>query len=274
MLGNNVKAKIADAFGSASCSYDLSARLQRYSGQILLNNLTIHQATKKGVESLNKYVLDLGAGTGYFSELLHDQGYQVLGLDLSKSMLNFAKTSRDNNITWLNADVHQLPLKDNSVDIIFSNLMIQWCNPLSAALAEIKRVLKPGGIVVISTLLDGTLAELKQSWSCVDNDEHVLDFKELNTIESTLDKSGLSIVKQDHHNVVLDYQSVKHLAVELKSLGANHVPNKKNKGLAGKSSWQKMTRAYEEYKLEQGLYPATYNLYTAMLLKSEVKVSS
>lgn len=83
-------------------------------------------------------------------------------------MLEQAKASSSETIRWLNADAEQLPVPDNSTDLIFSNLMIQWSTRPELVLAECQRILKPGGILAISTLLAGTLEELKQAWAYAD----------------------------------------------------------------------------------------------------------
>ncbi|WNC70491.1 malonyl-ACP O-methyltransferase BioC [Thalassotalea psychrophila] len=259
MPSEQIKLQIANTFGNASSSYDDSARLQRYSGELLLSKLP------KNTDSV---VLDLGSGTGYFAEVLATKFNTVIGLDLSKEMLNFSKLNRNKNINWLNADMHNIPLADNSVDIVFSNLAIQWCNPLTDAFIEIKRILKPDGVLIFSSLLDGTLTELKQSWLSVDNDDHVIDFNELIDIENSLQISGLSITKLEKKPVVLDYDNVRHLAKELKNLGASKVPNRARKGLSGKNRWKKMTQAYDGYLTKQGVYPATYQLCTGMVMNT------
>ena len=116
MANQVTQIKIARSFGAASKSYDVSARLQRYSGKHLLpwlpnrNDLT---------------VIDLGAGTGFFTDILASKFEQVIGVDLSSQMLNFAKNTRNKNIKWVNANASNLPFQDNSVDLIYSNLMIQ-----------------------------------------------------------------------------------------------------------------------------------------------------
>lgn len=250
--------KIAKSFGSASSSYDTSARLQRYCGKHLMpwlpnrNDLT---------------ALDLGAGTGFFTELLASRYQQVIGLDISKKMLNYAKDNRDNTIYWLEADAYKIPLQDKSIDLVYSNLMIQWCDPLNLVLNEVMRVLKPGGLFVFSTLIDGTLFELKSAWAQVDNDQHVIDFKpecEIRTLLSGPDRKLLDAKQQD---VVLEYENVLHLAHELKSLGANHVPKKQAKGLAGKDKWQRMTKSYQDFIEPSGIYPATYKAFSGVVVK-------
>ena len=249
---------IARSFGSASASYDISARLQRYCGKHLMpwlpnrNDLT---------------VLDLGSGTGFFTDLLASRYQQVIGLDVSKKMLNFAKENRNKTIHWLEADAYKIPLQDNSIDFVYSNLMIQWCDPLDLVLDEIMRVLKPGGLFVFSTLVDGTLFELKSSWAEVDNDKHVIDFKPENEIRPLLDGADRKLLNAKQQDIILEYENVLHLAHELKSLGANHVPKKQGKGLAGKDKWQQMTQNYQQFLEPNGIYPATYKAFSGLVVK-------
>lgn len=250
--------KIAKSFGSASSSYDTSARLQRYCGKHLMpwlpnrNDLT---------------ALDLGAGTGFFTELLASRYQQVVGLDISKKMLNYAKENRNSTIYWLEADAYKIPLQDKSVDLVYSNLMIQWCDPLDLVLNEVMRVLKPGGLFVFSTLIDGTLFELKSAWAQVDEDQHVIDFKPECDIRPLLNGPDRKLLDAKQQDIVLEYENVLHLAHELKSLGANHVPKKQAKGLAGKDKWQKMTKSYQNFIEPSGIYPATYKSFSGVVVK-------
>lgn len=252
------KVKIAQSFGSASESYDISARLQRFSGKHLMpwlpnrNDLT---------------VLDLGSGTGFFTDLLASSYQQVIGLDLSKGMLRFAKENRNKDITWLEADVHKIPLKDESVDFIYSNLVIQWCDPLDLAITEMLRVLKPGGLIIFTTLVDGTLHELKSSWRQVDDDQHVIDFKAESELNKLFNSENSSVLEHKCQDIVLEYQNVIHLARELKGLGANHLPEKRNRGLSGKDKWFAMTEHYQDFLEPSGIYPATYRLYSGLVTK-------
>ncbi|MFT5635074.1 MAG: malonyl-CoA O-methyltransferase [Cognaticolwellia sp.] len=249
---------IARSFGSASTSYDIAARLQRYCGKHLMpwlpnrNDLT---------------ALDLGAGTGFFTELLASRYQRVIGVDISKKMLGFAKANRKKAIHWLEADAYKIPLQDNSIDLVYSNLMIQWCDPLDLVLNEVMRVLKPGGLFVFSTLVDGTLFELKSAWAQVDNDQHVIDFKPESDIRPLFDGTDRKLLDAKQQDIVLEYENVLHLAHELKSLGANHVPKKQGKGLAGKDKWQKMTKNYQDFLEPSGIYPATYKVFSGLVIK-------
>ncbi len=250
--------KIAKSFGEASTSYDVSARLQRYCGKHLMpwlpnrNDLT---------------VLDLGSGTGYFTELLASRYQDVIGVDISTKMLRFAQNNRDNSIHWLEADAYKLPLQENSIDFVYSNLMIQWCEPLDKVLNEVMRVLKPGGVFVFSTLVDGTLFELKSAWAQVDNDRHVIDFKPEREIKQLFEGTDRKLLNAKQQDIVLEYESVLHLAHELKGLGANHVPKKQGKGLAGKEKWQKMSKSYQDFLEPNNIYPATYKIFSGLVVK-------
>ena len=68
-------------------------------------------------------------------------------------------------------------------------------------------------------------------------------------------------------NAALEYQNVIHLARELKGLGANHLPKKQNRGLSGKDKWFKMTDHYQDFCEPNGIYPATYRLYSGLVVK-------
>lgn len=261
------RVKIARSFGSASNSYDISARLQRYSGKHLMPWLPKLKSQQDDFR-----VIDLGSGTGFFSDILASQYPTVIGVDLSKQMLNFAAENRSNKLNWLAADAYKLPLQDNSIDLIYSNLMIQWCDPLEPVLAEVMRILKPGGYFIFATLTDGTLFELKTAWQAVDNDQHVIDFKREQTLTNLCNFDGKDfsslLIEHQTQDIVLEYDSVLHLAKELKGLGANQVPNKRGKGLAGKDKWQKMTSSYQKFVESDGVYPATYCVYSGVVVKN------
>jgi malonyl-CoA O-methyltransferase len=88
-------------------------------------------------------------------------------------MVHEARAMHGGKLRGLCADAEQLPLADASVDVIFSNLALQWCEDLPGAMCEIARVLVRGGCAAICTLGADTLWELRAAWRTVDQSVHV-----------------------------------------------------------------------------------------------------
>ena len=176
------KDAISQAFGKAANGYDKHAAFQRDVGMRLMAKLPQNLT--------NKRVLDLGCGTGYFSQKLIERGADVVCFDLSLAMLAQAKNRcGDDHVAYLQGDAEQLPFADNQFDYVFSSLALQWCQYLTIPLMEIRRVTKLGGKAVFSTLLDGSLYELKQAWQKIDSYQHVNDFGALNQVNIALAQS-------------------------------------------------------------------------------------
>lgn len=152
------RRRVAGAFSRASTRYPDLARAQQQMGEALWPLLP---------ERADK-VLDLGCGPGHWSRRLaarFGRDCRVLGLDLAPGMLEVASREGTANIDWLCADAACLPLAAHQVDLVFSNLAIQWCPDLDGVMSELHRVLRPGGRAVINTLGPGTLREVGQAWS-------------------------------------------------------------------------------------------------------------
>ena len=88
-------------------------------------------------------------------------------MDIAPGMLERARRQS----RWLRrfarvrADAYSLPFRDGAFELVFSSLMLQWCDDLDAVFAEIARVLAPGGLLLFSTFGPGTLAELREAWA-------------------------------------------------------------------------------------------------------------
>ena len=258
------KIDIARSFGKAAESYDQAAHFQRWVGNELLARI-------KGDEYQS--VLDIGCGTGFFASGLVDKSRSsekfYLGLDLALPMLEHGKRERnlDSDSHWLAGDAENLPFIDGSVDLAFSSLAIQWCSDLPALFKEIYRVLKPGGIFAFSTLLDGSLKELKASWSKVDGYQHVNQFALVDEYREPAEFAGFQNVICDQVSHVLFYDQVRELTRELKGIGAHNMTEKRPSGLTGKSKLKQFLSSYESFRNESGKLPATYEVLLCVLSK-------
>ncbi|PAV26340.1 malonyl-CoA O-methyltransferase [Tamilnaduibacter salinus] len=243
------KPDVARDFGAAASGYDGAARLQRHMGDQLLSQCRLSHASA---------VTDLGCGTGWFTARLAEAlpGARFTGVDLSPGMLAQARSSRRMDADWVVADAEQLPLADNSQDLVFSNLMIQWCDAPGRVLAECRRVLRPGGQLLVSTLLDGTLRELRQAWQVADP-----DVPHVNRFETP--EGWSQIVSQAFHGarltretVTLGYESPRALLRELKELGAHNKSPSRRKTATAPARLRACFDAYP--RLGDGRVEATY----------------
>ena len=254
------KQKIAQSFGLAANTYDSVAHFQRWVGDNLM---------AKTPECAPRTMVDLGSGTGYFSELLKNKFPQAnyIGMDLSENMSRFAKVHHSSACSWVTGDAESLPFQNNSIDLIFSSLAIQWCSNLPLLMKEIERVLKPTGHFVFSTLLDGSLEELKVAWSEVDDKQHVNDFFLKQDYQQAVLESGLTVGLLSAETKVLKYQKVAELMRELKGLGAHNLNDERSTALMGKKKLSGVISAYEQFRLDCAYLPASYEVLWGVLQK-------
>ena len=90
-------------------------------------------------------VLDLACGSGPMSRELAQPGRTVIGLDLSEAELELAAERGPG--PWLRADALRLPFADQSIDVVTSSLGLAVVQPMDRVLAEVARVLRPGGVL-------------------------------------------------------------------------------------------------------------------------------
>ncbi len=249
------KAKIKRSFAAASVTYDSVAVLQRTVGNELLRSI---DTTK-----LNGTLLDLGCGTGFLTgELLaHSSHETIIALDIALSMLQTtqAKLADKHDIIYVCADAEQLPLVEQSIDSVISNLALQWCRNLEAVFTGIKRVLKPDGQLVFSTFGPQTLHELKSAWSEVDHYNHVNEFYSEAQLKQSLQQAGFKNSQIKSKLYTSRYDSVWTLMQELKHLGAHHVIAGRNKKFTTKTAMQQMIAAYENHRVRDQI-PATFEV--------------
>jgi malonyl-CoA O-methyltransferase len=208
-------------------------------------------------------VLDLGCGTGRVSRELKRRypRARVIALDLAPGMLREARRYQRpwRRFERLCGDALRLPLRDGSVDLIFSNLMLQWCEPLGAALAEVRRVLKASGFFAFSTFGPDTLYELRGAWAQADGYNHVNHFSDMHEVGDVLVHAGLMEPVLDVDRIEVGYPDVVTLMRDLKAIGAHNVTAGRPRALAGRARLARVQQAYENFRRDERL-PATYEV--------------
>lgn len=254
-------SRVGASFDRAAKDYDAAAFLQREVGERLLERMDL-------MANVPTRILDVGCGTGRPTLALQKlyPKARVIGADLAPGMLKLAAKKQPRLGGWFGsradfvcAEASQLPLADASCDLIYASLILQWCEDLDATLLEWRRLLKPHGLLLFSTLGPDTLKELRTAWSVVDGYNHVNRFLDMHDVGDAIIRAGFVEPVMDVEHITLTYQDATGLMRDLKSIGAHNVTAGRRRGLMGRGRLKAFADAYEKFRIE-GRLPATYEV--------------
>lgn len=160
------KEQVAKMFDNISDNYDGLNRVISFGIDV--------KWRKKVVEIIGKnnpkQILDIATGTGDLAIMMASlQPDRIVGLDISEGMLNvgkekIAKANLNNIIEMIVGDSEEMPFKDNTFDAITVSFGVRNFAHLDKGLTEIKRVLKPGGTLVVLETSNPTKFPFKQGY--------------------------------------------------------------------------------------------------------------
>ena len=248
--------RVRAAFDAAAADYDAVAVVQAEVRQRLLERLELFRIKPRRI-------LDAGCGTGHGARALlqHYRGAGLVALDLAPGMLKAARSRKP----WLRrldvvcGDAAAVPLADDSVDLVFSNLMLQWCNDPDQVFAEFRRVLRPHGLLLFATFGPDTLKELRAAWGAADGHTHVSRFIDMHDLGDALVRAGLREPVMDMEQLTLTYAEVRDLMRDLKTMGARNATTGRSRGLTGRRRMAVVEEHYERLRRD-GRLPATWEV--------------
>ena len=248
-------------FERAARTYDGAAVLHREIGRRLVEHL-------EPIRIEPARVLDLGCGTGSMFDTLARRfpAAQLVGVDVAFAM---AQGARSRSGWWRRAfaprvprlvcaDAQRLPIAQGTIDLVFSNLMLQWCDP-AAVFAEAARIQPAGGLLMFSSFGPDTLMELREAFHAFDSTPHVHSFPDMHDLGDALVHAGFADPVMEMERVTVEYATVEALAQDLRATGARNAAAGRMRGLASRRAWSRMTARYEE-KRRGGALPATYEV--------------
>jgi malonyl-CoA O-methyltransferase len=257
------KRHVRRSFERAAATYDAAAVLQREVERRMFERLDY-------VKLAPSAILDAGSGTGTGTRELVRRypKARVIALDIALTMLRAVGGPR----SWLQrmgvgrspiarvcGDVERLPLQSGSVDLIWSNVTLQWATDLPSTLKELRRVLRPGGLLMLSTFGPDTLKELRAAFAAADGHSHVNRFIDMHDIGDMLVHARLADPVMDMEHITMTYGTVRDLMRDLKAIGAHNVTAGRPRGLGGRQALAAVEEYYEAWR-RNGVLPATYEV--------------
>jgi malonyl-CoA O-methyltransferase len=243
-------------FERSAGTYDEYAVLQRKVAEEMLERLQL-------INLSPSYVIDVGCGTGFCTRQLHKiwTRAHIVGIDLAAGMVHQASGQKGwfSKQAYCQADAALLPLSDASIDVVFSNLMLQWCEPV-AVFNEFRRVLSENGLLMFSSFGPDTLKELRHAWAAIDDRPHVIDFADMHDHGDALLQVGFREPVMDVDRFTLTYSDVLGLLRDLHGIGSRNTMAGRRTGLMGRDVIYRLEQAYRQFADNEQRLPASYEV--------------
>jgi len=251
------KPSIKKSFNRAAKSFDLAAIFH----DEVLNRL-LHRL--QYIRHYPATVIDVGCGTGKALNGLFKTypRSKIFSLDLAYSMLQQARQQYGllRKKRLVNSDMERMPFADDSFDLLFSNLALQWANDLGGTLREFARIGRSGSLLMFATLGPGTLKELRESWFEIDRNPHVHQLIDMHDIGDAMMAAGFSQPVVDAETIRLEYREFRQILEDLKNTGASNADKNRSRGLMTPARLERMEQAYRRLGCDEGKYIASYEV--------------
>lgn len=202
---------------------------------------------KSGMDILILGYRDGRIARGLSQFLTHDD--KVYACDISSSVLTLSQNKH--TTYFIVADDEALPFREQSFDMIISNLSLHNVNEASKVLTRFRSLLRAGGIFFAATFGDATLRDIKRAIISTEEGNIVARIQPFNRVTDwpiVLHKCGFQEIVVDVNMIEIEYESLYHLFRDLKNMGEGNTFRKFYKPITRSA----MDRAWELYKRSVG----------------------
>jgi SAM-dependent methyltransferase len=150
------------------------------------------------------------------------------------------------------ADEEALPFRDASLDLVVSGLALQFVNDLPGVLVQIRRALKPDGLLLAALLGGETLTELRQSFASAESEveggasPRVAPFADLRELGALLQRAGFALPVTDVDRITVRYDTVFDLMHDLRRMGATNALSARRRTPLRRATLQRLAEIYAE----------------------------
>lgn len=231
-------------------------------------------------------ILDAGCATGTATRALARRlpDAPIVGLDAAAGMVGIARAAaprlarmvarwKGKSARWIVGEMDALPIKPGSCAMVWSNLELQWQADPATTVGECHRVLRPGGLLMFSTLGPDTLSELRRAYARIDERPRVRRFLDMHDLGDLLVHAGFADPVMDMEILTLTFADAVALLRELKALGSIDTASGIARRLGGKRTRAQLLDALERERRD-GRIPATFEIVYGHAWKPEVTPAS
>jgi len=225
-------------FERAAATYPESSRLEAEVAARMLERLDY-------IRLEPRRILDAGSGPPRGELRKRYPKATAIALDFSRAMLprpRFWRWLAAGTQVAVCADVERLPLADAAVDLVWSNMALHWLSDPLPAFREFRRVLRPDGLLMFSTLGPDSLKELRAAAG----EGRVHRFIDMHDLGDMLLAAGLAAPVMDMELIAFEYPDADTLLGDLRGSGQTSARADRPRGLAGRAFAERLRRALGE----------------------------
>ncbi len=209
------------------------------------------------------------ANVGAYHGLLGRRVRQMPGVEVVTDVEGASRLLAQCDGPRVQADEEALPFADQSLDLVVSGLALQLVNDLPGTLIQIRRALKPDGLMLAALLGGNTLTELRTAFLVAEEEmeggasPRVAPFADVRDLGALLQRAGFALPVADSDTVTVTYRDPLALMLELRAMGATNALTERSRRPLRRATLARAIEVYRQrFGLSDGRVPATFEIVT------------